>query len=68
MAAAATGTAGTLVGPAGGTWEKGTAARAQCACCGSWVIDAAAWKYWLGLTCKATVCTDCAGDYRAVLQ
>jgi hypothetical protein len=59
-AATATGTAGTLVGPAGGTWEKGTAERAQCALRGSWVTAAPIWKYWLGLVCKATVCANCA--------
>lgn len=53
-------TAGTLVGPAGGTWEQGTAARAQCACCGSWVADATVWRYWVGLVCHLTVCKDCS--------
>lgn len=53
-------TAGTLVGPAGGTWEMGTAARAQCACCGSWV-SGAVWRYWLGPVAKLTVCAACAG-------
>lgn len=59
-AAATSESAGTLVGPAGGTWVQGTAARASCACCGTWVADAPVWRYWLGLVCKATVCTTCA--------
>ena len=55
--------AGTLVGPAGGTWEKGTTERAQCALCGSWVSDhAPVWRYWTGLVCRLTVCTDCAEE------
>lgn len=53
-------TSGGLSGPAGGTWEQGTVDRAQCAVCGSWVVDARAWRYWVGLVAKSTVCTECA--------
>jgi hypothetical protein len=56
-------TAGTLVGPAGGTWRQGTTARAQCACCGRWVTDDdKVWRYWVGLVARLTVCDDCAKE------
>jgi hypothetical protein len=56
----ATSSAGTLVGPAGGTWEQGMVARAQCVCCRSWVIGGRVWSYWVALVKRLTVCAECA--------
>lgn len=62
MSAAATTAkpAGTLVGPAGGTWEQGMATRALCACCRSWVIDEPVWRYAIGPIVYLTICVPCA--------
>ena len=43
-----------------GNWAQGTAARAQCASCGSWVLDGTVWRYWVGPVARLTVCATCA--------
>ncbi len=49
-----------MTGPAGGTWERCSTDRAQCAQCGTWIINAMAWRYWVGLVAHLAVCDDCA--------
>ncbi len=43
-----------------GTWQQGTAERAQCALCRCWVIAGTVWRYWVGPVAKQTVCAGCA--------
>lgn len=49
-----------LTGVAGGVWQEGRTARAQCACCGGWIVNSTAWRYWVRLVAVYTVCNHCA--------